>query len=440
MSQEHVLFIGPPGTSKSELGRRLSQLCGGPFFQRLFTRFTTPEEIYGPLSLRALENDEYLRCIDGFLPMATVAFLDEIFKANSSILNTLLTILNERQFDNGAGNRVNCPLKCVIGASNELPESEELDALLDRFLLRAQVNPVSDEGLLKILSQAHQNRTPPPIDIAGELNHVVSDISSMIDMISLDQNICVLIQKLRTFTNDVLGMYISDRRLVKASRLLRVSAATHGRLKVDLVDCLLLENVIWQIPEQQTAIREWLLDNLTPASDIVEQSRFLLSGLTSEALKLVVKTGGDITGDSGARSNDVDAIKAIKDEIVEIRRLLEIHYQEIERHIALVDNLPGHLWISQDSSHLAQQYLAPLARARSEAVRDELLNAESLQLVLSDFIENDLRSSLIEMLMENEAYGSLFTEDELNMSLKDAKRKYDGDTLRKWKIARRKLK
>ena len=140
VSQEHVLFIGPPGTSsespvvlcfckastltlfifihnfnyllaESMIGLRLSQLCGGPFFQRLFTRFTTPEEIFGPLSLRALENDEYVRCIDGFLPTATVGFLDEIFKANSAILNTLLTILNERKFDNG-GTRVRFNCMC----------------------------------------------------------------------------------------------------------------------------------------------------------------------------------------------------------------------------------------------------------------------------------------------------------------------------------------
>jgi len=132
---KHALFL----YLESEIGRRLSTLCGGPFFQRLFTRFTTPEEIFGPLSLQALEKDLYIRCTQGFLPTATVAFLDEIFKANSAILNSLLTILNERMFDNGAGTRVSCPLKCVIGASNELPDSEELDALLDRFLLRSYV-------------------------------------------------------------------------------------------------------------------------------------------------------------------------------------------------------------------------------------------------------------------------------------------------------------
>ena len=138
---EHVLFLGAPGTAKSALGRRLANICGGLFFQRLLTRFTTPEELFGPLSLRALENDEYKRRTDGFLPKATVAFLDEIFKANSAILNTLLTILNERTFDNGAGNREECPIRCVIAASNELPESDELDALFDRFLLRKEGEP-----------------------------------------------------------------------------------------------------------------------------------------------------------------------------------------------------------------------------------------------------------------------------------------------------------
>ena len=133
---EHLLLLGPPGTAKSELGRRLSALCdGGLFFERLLTRFSVPEELFGPLSMRGLENDQYVRQIDGYLPTANVAFVDEILKANSAILNSLLTILNERLFDNGS-ERINVPLLCLVGASNELPESEELDALYDRFLLR----------------------------------------------------------------------------------------------------------------------------------------------------------------------------------------------------------------------------------------------------------------------------------------------------------------
>lgn len=366
-----------------------------------------------------------------------MGFLDEIFKANSSILNTLLTILNERQFDNGAGKRVNCPLKCVIGASNELPESEELDALLDRFLLRAQVNPVSDDGLLQILSKTHHTSNAPSIDIAGELDDVVSGISSSIDSVLMDQRICLLIQKLRTFVRDELGMYVSDRRLVKASRLLRVSAITNGRAKVDLVDCLLLEHIFWQIPEQQVAIREWLLDNLTPGDDFVEQSKFLLSGLASEALALVKKTSGDVTGKYGARSNDVEAIKSVQREIDQILVLLEEHSREIERHGALVDSLTEHLWISQDSAYSAKQYLSPLAVAAAEQANSIRIEATSLQLSLTDLVENDLRSSLIEMLVDEDDDSTLFTEDELSMNLKEAKRVYDGDTLRKWKSARR---
>eukprot|EP00804_Cyclotella_cryptica_P024298 CCRYP_012573-RB/>CCRYP_012573-RB protein AED:0.05 eAED:0.05 QI:140/1/1/1/0.85/0.75/8/284/1255 len=438
VSQEHILFIGPPGTSKSELGRRLSQLCGGPFFQRLFTRFTTPEEIFGPLSLRALENDEYLRCIDGFLPTANVAFLDEIFKANSSILNTLLTILNERQFDNGAGMRVQCPLKCVIGASNELPESEELDALLDRFLLRAHVLPVSDAGLMQMLTQITPTLQTQNVNLARDLEHLVSDISLSLETISLDQNICVLIQKLRKFARDEMSIYISDRRLVKASRLLRVSAATHGRAKVDYVDCLLLENILWQTPEQLVAIREWLLDNLTPGDEILEQSRFLLNGLASEALALVKKTMGDVTGESGARKDDLEAIGSVQREVEQINTLLQRHSEEVERYVWLVHDLQEHIWLSRDAAHAAKQFLTPLAAAAANALKDARSQAFALKIYLSDQVENDLRSSLIEMFVDNtENEGFLFTEDELRISMKEAKRKFDGVTLRRWKSARR---
>lgn len=145
LSGEHILFIGPPGTAKSELGRRLSKLCAGSFFERLLTKFSVPEELFGPLSMRALEDDQYIRQTEGYLPEASVAFIDEIFKANSAILNTLLTILNERLFDNGS-ERLKIPLLCLVGASNELPESEELDALYDRFLVRKKVEQVSAAG------------------------------------------------------------------------------------------------------------------------------------------------------------------------------------------------------------------------------------------------------------------------------------------------------
>ena len=143
LSAQHLLIIGPPGTAKSMLADELCRrIEGANYFQWLLTRFTTPEEIFGAVSLKALEQDDYRRVTNRKLPEAHIAFLDEIFKANSSILNSILTLINERLFHNGK-EIVKVPLLTLFGASNELPEEEELTALYDRFLLRFVVGYIS---------------------------------------------------------------------------------------------------------------------------------------------------------------------------------------------------------------------------------------------------------------------------------------------------------
>lgn len=457
LAKEHLLLLGPPGTAKSALGRRLSKLCGGIFFQRLLTRFTTPEEIFGPLSLRALENDEYRRCTEGFLPTASVAFLDEIFKANSAILNTLLTILNERQFDNGAGRREDCRIRCVVGASNEMPESDELDALYDRFLLRKEVLPISDDGIMVILSMPSPGASSCDDGDAGSeaaacdlifsqgLDQVVNELSVAAESVTMTDDACVLIRDLRKFMKEELNVDVSDRRLVKAGRLLKISACSHGRTRVDPIDCLLLQHVAWRLPEQRAAIRDWLWENVTPggvsATAAVAQFRLLLNNLRDEAVTAVRKTSGDVTGSMGAFDSDIAGIRALVKEVSSVASILLERSTTMQRHMELLRRSTAHLWLSADEGRAAQQILLPKAASFLLEIDRALVDACRLEAVLRDgnLVENEVRVDIMEMLWnEGQETEIDFSDDELDISMREAKAKYDIETFRKWKRARKK--
>eukprot|EP00879_Flechtneria_rotunda_P018946 GHRR01019889.1.p1 GENE.GHRR01019889.1~~GHRR01019889.1.p1 ORF type:complete len:377 (+),score=123.85 GHRR01019889.1:163-1293(+) len=235
---EHLLLLGPPGTAKSELARRLSSLAKGDYFERLLTRFSVPEELFGPLSMQGLENDQYVRKIDGYLPTAEVAFIDEIFKANSAILNALLTLLNERLFDNGS-ERFSVPLLCLVGASNELPESEELDALYDRFLIRRTVSQVSNAQVAK-LARLAAGRPAETVLTASNGNGtggstvaelVMEDFRNTAELayaaVGVPDSVIDVLAVLRCYLQDKCEppMYVSDRRFMKAVQMLQVRHA-----------------------------------------------------------------------------------------------------------------------------------------------------------------------------------------------------------------------
>lgn len=255
LTGEHLLLIGPPGTAKSEIARRLHHVFrDAAYFERLLTRFSVPEELFGPLSIAALEEDRYERQTAGFLPQASIAFIDEVFKANSAILNALLTLLNEREFDNGAA-RLACPLISVIGASNEVPQDEALAAFHDRFLVRLAIEPVSDAGFRELLQLGRIDAEPPSADEQIGRDELRQFIAS-IDEVALPEDIIDLLTQLRNHLQDR-QIHVSDRRWHKIVRLLKASALSNGQSCVTLWDVWLTQFCATQEPQQAGIVAEW---------------------------------------------------------------------------------------------------------------------------------------------------------------------------------------
>lgn len=276
LAGENPVLVGPPGTGKSLIARRIAQCFPnedaeqGSYFEYLLTKFSTPEEIFGPLSISELKQDRFKRNTAGYLPSVRVAFLDEIFKASSSILNALLTILNERVYHNGAQvQRV--PLQALIAASNELPtEHEELSALYDRFLLRVFVDYVGIEQLPALFAHTTEPEIPASLRLTQQQ---LAAIRSAADAVSIPDDIVQAVQQIwaehQTAFKEDTRERLSDRRLKKLIHLMRVSAATNGRDAVDLSDVLLLKDSLWNHPDNREKVMELLRKVLGSYNQII---------------------------------------------------------------------------------------------------------------------------------------------------------------------------
>ncbi|CAL6269812.1 unnamed protein product [Bathycoccus prasinos] len=360
------------GTAKSEIGRRLSAFTQGQYFERLLTRFSVPEELFGPLSMVGLEKDMYVRKIDGYLPTARVAFVDEIFKANSAILNSLLTILNERLFDNG-NERIEVPLLCLVGASNELPESEELDALYDRFLLRSSVEQVSSTALRDLLKLSEASETKARADINDEQKFSLkpSDFQGVkekaCESTTVPDSVINLMTDLRSHLQDKCEppIYVSDRRLLKAVTLLRVAAYTDGRSVVSDFDTLLLAHVLWQRPGESAMVQDWILERLAKERG-VKQVQYLLAALFGRACR--------------SDENDQEEAAQLLKEAQGLKEILTSQLNDLAGATAGgVPQLKRHVWLSPAESERAAQSLSPMfnkARKGLEKLLEECLTLE----------------------------------------------------------------
>jgi MoxR-like ATPase len=263
---EHVLFLGPPGTAKSQLARTVCEAVDGSFFYYLMTRFTTPEEVFGPLSLKALQEDDFSRKIDGYLPTAHIAFLDEIFKSNSSILNSFLTVLNERKFHNGQ-HAIDVPLIAAFGASNELPADEDnLAALYDRFLFRCVVSPIREEENFREMLFGNGTGDGVPLRLTVDQIRRVQQAAAAVGIDDSVQRIVLEVRKELARRH----IDVSDRRWKKIVEALRVAAAASGRGTVDRSMVVLLKHMAWNRPGQREEVHRLLIDLLITGGESLE--------------------------------------------------------------------------------------------------------------------------------------------------------------------------
>ena len=360
LAGESVILLGPPGVAKSMVARQLkTAFRDAQSFEYLMSRFSTPDEIFGPVSIQKLKtSDTYERAVEGYLPTADVVFLDEIWKAGPAIQNTLLTVINEKIFRNG-NREMHLPLKLLVAASNELPaKGEGLEALWDRFVIRIESRPIKLEknfrAMLLDSNESHTDLT----DSTDEANAMsVCDIrispeeyaewAEKICKIGVKEEVLDAISAIRKSLRAVnvdeaaerRNIYVSDRRWKNIVRLLRTSAFMQDREEVDICDLLPIYHCLWQEPEERDAIRSIVIRALfSPfAEKLVEMKNALAEDIKYHRVRRNPDDGRDYEGEIESLSDGLTSLErqlgenlfVSSDDKAEISAYLRDFYKEL---------------------------------------------------------------------------------------------------------------
>jgi MoxR-like ATPase len=310
---EHAVIVGPPGTAKSALIRTFARLMQARYFEYLLTRFTEPNEIFGPVDIAAFRAGRYERRMEGMLPDAEIVFLDEVFKSNSAILNSLLTLLNERRYASG-GQVVRCPLLSAFGAANELPTDDALTAIYDRFILRIRSDNLDayhfhdllEKGLRREILEMEDAPVEPLVS-ATELallhRRLLASTTYSEEFFSQYKGV--------VFQVRAEGVTLSDRRVVKLLKLFAASAYLDGRAAPDASDLFVMKHV-WN-SEDQAPILEAIVTPVleTHFQEHPEARRVGAVGVGLEALAGEVERVRHVLT-SGADLGDVQLFSQLK--------------------------------------------------------------------------------------------------------------------------------
>ena len=352
MAGESVILLGPPGVAKSMVARQLkTAFKDAKSFEYLMSRFSTPDEIFGPVSIQKLKtSDTYERAVDGYLPTADVVFLDEIWKAGPAIQNTLLTVINEKIFRNG-NREMHLPLKLLVAASNELPaKGEGLEALWDRFVIRIESRPIKQEkNFRSMLLEANEVKSE---DRRVKNSNAISaeeyaEWTQQLSGIGVSEAVLDVISSIRKSLRAVnvdeaaerRNIYVSDRRWKNIVRLLRTSAFMQDRAEVAICDLLPIYHCLWQEPEERDAIRNIVIRALfAPFADkLVEMKNALAEDIKYHRIRKNPDDGRDYEGEIESLSDGLTSLErqlgdnlfVSSDDKAEISAYLRDFYKEL---------------------------------------------------------------------------------------------------------------